>query len=87
MELYFDEPREDIKAKLHILCFWREEQVRYLKIARMAGDTLPIYMSTVASKSVFNVGGRVLGQYQRGLKLDNVEALICSEDWLSGKKI
>jgi len=47
----------------------------------MARDVLSILVSTVASKSTFSVGRWVIDQFRSALKLD-VEALVCSRDWL-----
>jgi hypothetical protein len=65
-----------------ILSFWKGNQFRYPKVAVMAQDILSIHFSTVASKSTFNVGGCVIDQYKNSLKLDIVEALVCTSDWL-----
>jgi hypothetical protein len=52
----------------------------------MARDVLSIPISTVASESCFSTSGRVIDQYRSSLKLDIVEALICTKDWLYGQQ-
>jgi hypothetical protein len=52
----------------------------------MARDILSIPVSTVASESTFSVGGRVIDQFRSSLKLDVVEALVCTRDWLYGEQ-
>ncbi|CAN1289823.1 Zinc finger BED domain-containing protein RICESLEEPER 2 [Linum perenne] len=48
----------------------------------MARDILAIPISTVASKSPFSTGGRVLNDFRTSLSPQVFEALICCEDWL-----
>ncbi|KAL4358927.1 hypothetical protein AHAS_Ahas08G0026300 [Arachis hypogaea] len=48
----------------------------------MAREVLFIPVSTVASKSAFSIGGRVLDPYRSSLTPRMVEALVCTGDWL-----
>ena len=48
----------------------------------MAHDMLSILISIVASESTFNVGGRVLDQFRTVLKLEIVQAIITTGDWM-----
>lgn len=50
----------------------------------MPGDIFSIPISVI-SKSVFSVGARILDQCQSAIKSENVDALICIQNWLFGK--
>ena len=50
----------------------------------MAREVLAILISTVASESSFNVGGRILNPYQTSLTPRMVQVLVCMQDWLKG---
>ena len=86
LELYLEEPRIDMNAKVDILSFGKGNQFRYPELAAIIRDVLSIPISTVASESTFSVGGRVIDQFRSALKPDVVEALICNRDWLYGDK-
>jgi hypothetical protein len=72
----------DMNAEFDVLSFWKVNEFRYPKVAAMARDILSIPVSTVASESIFRVGGHAIDQYRSSLKPDIVEALVCTKDWL-----
>ncbi|KAL5550700.1 hypothetical protein UlMin_000876 [Ulmus minor] len=86
LELYLDEPKMSRNVNFDVLTFWKSHQYRYPELAAMARDVLSIPVSTVVSEAAFSVGGRVLDQYRSSLKPENVEAIICTRDWLYGDK-
>ncbi|KAL4388635.1 hypothetical protein GQ457_09G019360 [Hibiscus cannabinus] len=62
--------------------WWSGSQMRYPILAQMARDMLAIPISTVASKSAFSTGVRVLDSFRTSLTPRIAEALICSQDLL-----
>ncbi|BFG20932.1 hypothetical protein CerSpe_072060 [Prunus speciosa] len=84
LQLYLDEQKVERKINLNVLDFWKANQFRYPELSILARDVLSIPISTVASEASFSVGGRVLDQYRSALKPENVEALICTRDWIFG---
>ncbi|KAL4603777.1 hypothetical protein ACB092_10G148000 [Castanea dentata] len=82
LELYLDELRVDRNAKLDILAFWKGNEFRYPELSAMARDILSIHISTIASESTFSAGGQVIDQFRSALKLNVMEALVCTRDWL-----
>ena len=56
--------------------------LKFKVLSKMACDFLSISIITVASKSIFSVGGRVIDSYRASLGADTVQVLLCGEDWL-----
>ena len=76
----------DRKKGLDMLSFWKEEQYRYPILSHLAHDALSIPISIVASEYAFNIGCRVLDQNHNSLLPEIVQAVICTRDWIYGKK-
>ncbi|KAL6540733.1 hypothetical protein OROMI_024616 [Orobanche minor] len=83
LESYLEEPKLPRMGDLNVLEYWKGHQGRFPIVSQMARDILAIPISTVASESVFSVGGRVLDAYRSSLKPETAEVLVCLRDWVS----
>ena len=86
LESYFREERIDHEKypTLDVLNHWKVNESKYPVLSSIARDVLSIPITTVASESAFSIGGRILDKYRSTLLPENVEALICTNDWLCG---
>ena len=51
-------------------------------MSKLARDVLAVPVSTVASKSAFSTGGRILDPFRSSLSPLMVQNLVCAQDWL-----
>jgi hypothetical protein len=82
LDRYLAEECEEDTKKFDILAWWKGQSSRFLILSTMARDVLAIPISTVASKSAFSTGGRILDDFRSSLTPFMMEALICTQDWL-----
>ena len=62
LDMYLQDPLLDRKQDLDILNWWKSVENEYCFpcLGKLARDVLSIPMTSVASKSAFSVGGRIL---------------------------
>ncbi|WOL18154.1 zinc finger BED domain-containing protein RICESLEEPER 2-like [Canna indica] len=84
LDVYLEEGRyiSTSGESFDALQWWKANTLKFKILSKMAKDVLSIPVTTVASKSTFSAGGRVLDQYRSSLKPETVQALICTGDWL-----
>ena len=59
LERYLAERSEEDNDKIDILAWWKTNSIRFPILSQVARDVIAIPVSTVASESVFSMGGHV----------------------------
>ncbi|RLN13279.1 activator-like transposable element [Panicum miliaceum] len=83
LDKYMADPPLRLSGQFDILAWWKNQTDEYLVLSRIAHDLLVVQVSTVASKSAFSAGGRVVDPFRSRLDPETVEALICLKDWVA----
>jgi hypothetical protein len=81
LDLYLEEPTLPRTQELGIIHWWQYAGVKYPTLRRIAHDIMAIPVTTVASESVFSIGGRVISPHRRRLAPKTVEGLMCMQAW------
>ncbi|XP_020992165.2 zinc finger BED domain-containing protein RICESLEEPER 2-like [Arachis duranensis] len=82
VELYLMEALKKSGVQFDILNWWKVNSTKFPILGGIARDVLAMLVFTVASKSTFSTGGRVLNNYRSSLTPMIAEALICTQNWL-----
>ncbi|KAF7817627.1 zinc finger BED domain-containing protein RICESLEEPER 2-like [Senna tora] len=87
LDSYLEEKRIPYKQypELDVLEFWKSNQHRYNELSLMARDILTVPITTFASELSFDIGGHILDKYRSCLLPGNVEAILCTQNWLSSE--
>jgi hypothetical protein len=72
----------DSDANFDALVWWKSNALNYRILSKMARDLLVVPISTVASESSFNAGGRVIEPCRVSLSIDTVQMLLSGLDWV-----
>ncbi|XP_057414983.1 zinc finger BED domain-containing protein RICESLEEPER 3-like [Lotus japonicus] len=83
LDLYFEEIPSDYGYKT-ALDYWKNRSHQYVDVALMARDVLSFPIFAVASESAFSIGSSILNKYRSCMLSENLQALICSHNWLYG---
>jgi hypothetical protein len=78
-----DGNRVDIDPEFEAFAWWKANNLKYRILSKMAWDILAISMSSVALKSAFSTGGRVIEPHKASLSPETVQILLCGLDWVS----
>lgn len=76
-----DDPLPDDDC-FDILNFWKSD-LKYPTLQKIGRDILAIPVSTVASKSAFSKGGRIVSPHRSRLHAKNVGAMMCLQNLLT----
>ncbi|KAK1601110.1 hypothetical protein QYE76_007613 [Lolium multiflorum] len=85
LDRYLSERPISRSGDFDILNWWSTNSGTYPTLAAVARDVLAMPASTVASESVFSMGGRIVTDFRSRLGVESVEALVCSQDWYRGQ--
>ncbi|RZB46313.1 putative AC transposase [Glycine soja] len=86
LDTYLEEANLSNKyhPNLDVLQYWKDNEARFPDLSLLACDILSIQITIVAFESTFSIGSRVLNKYRTKLLANNMQALICTKNWLVG---
>ncbi|KAA0041191.1 transposase [Cucumis melo var. makuwa] len=87
IDIYLLEANVRTEGDFDILQWWKMNSDQFEVLGRMTRDILTISVSTIASKSAFSTGGRVVDSSRCSLAPKIVETLICTQNWINSDPI
>ncbi|WCJ24851.1 Zinc finger BED domain-containing protein RICESLEEPER 2 [Euphorbia peplus] len=84
LDKYLEEPLFPRSVDFNILNWWKVHTPRYPVLAMMACNILGIPMSKVTPELAFNTGKRVIDREWSSLSPATLQAMMCSQDWMTG---
>jgi hypothetical protein len=76
LDKYLAENYEGRKyVNFDVLLWWKTNSSRYQVLSKLTWDVLAVHVSTIASKSAFSTGGRILNPFRSSLSPDMVQVL------------
>ncbi|CAH1440460.1 unnamed protein product [Lactuca virosa] len=81
VEVYLSDGMEKKVEEFQILNSWKLNSIKFPVLFQVAKHVLGMPISSVASKSDFSVGGRVIDATRSSLTETTAEALICTQEW------
>ncbi|KAG4137558.1 hypothetical protein ERO13_D07G078850v2 [Gossypium hirsutum] len=85
LDIYLEEPELELNSQIDVLDYWSKSLIQYNELSLLARDLLAIPISTVASKSAFSMGKKVITPLRSSLKPKTVQAVVCLDDWMQVK--
>ncbi|CAO2209831.1 unnamed protein product [Urochloa humidicola] len=84
---YLEGERIPENVPFDILKWWKDNASTYPTLARMAQDILAIPVSGISAESAFDKTDERVNLFSRKLGPEEVEALICTQDWIKSSEI
>uniref|UniRef100_A0A5B6YZU5 BED-type domain-containing protein n=2 Tax=Davidia involucrata TaxID=16924 RepID=A0A5B6YZU5_DAVIN len=82
LDYYLEENVLPRTLDFDVLGWWKTNGVKFPTLQRIARDIFAIPVSSVASKSTFSNGGRLVSPHRSRLQPVTLEALMCAQSWL-----
>jgi hypothetical protein len=84
---YFLEDVETLSENFNILMWWKVNSTNFPILAEVAQDVLTIPITTVAFELATSTEGCVIDPFWSSLAAKTMEALVCTQNWLTSSPI